>query len=262
MTQLNPMEDFQRDISYRLLKKDDATALLTATLKDRFHDIVAEVVVEVASLKIISARAEFRKSPTPDCGNVSARMRGLAGFVIGRGLQRKLSDLFGGGEGCGNMRNLLMGLLPLAMNLKAAVGINSEQEMMDAIHEKLAGTCAGYETPPGHGKDTLVQGEHPKEAAMSWFYLGLDSGQVAAGELAAITERFTAAFGAAGGPRAMALFRKEGEAGGVDLFFTPDCGIHAAAVLKEAGAAPCEGPSLAGLQLLVGHNEITYYLAT
>ena len=146
--QLNPMEDFQRDISYRLLKLDNGTARLTATLKDRFHDIVAEVVVEVASLKVLSATADFRKSPTPDCGNVSPRMQGLVGFTIGRGLQRKLSEVLGGGEGCGNMRNLLLGLLPLAMNLGAAAGITGEEEMMDAIHEKLAGTCAGYLRPP------------------------------------------------------------------------------------------------------------------
>jgi len=148
MTQLNPMEEFQRDISYRLLKQDDGTARLTATLKDRFHDIVAEVVVEVASLRILSATADFHRSPTPDCGNVSARMQGLVGFTIGRGLQRKLSDVLGGGEGCGNMRNLLLGLLPLAMNLGAAAGITGEEEMMDAIHEKLVGTCAGYVSPP------------------------------------------------------------------------------------------------------------------
>ena len=152
MTQLNPMEDFRRDISYRLLKKDDGTACLTATLKDRFHDIVAEVVVEVDTLKILAAKADFHRSPTPDCGNVSSRMQGLVGFTIGRGLQRKLSEVLGGEEGCGNMRNLLMGLLPLALNLVAAAGITDEAQMMDAIHEKLVGTCAGYLTPPGRDK--------------------------------------------------------------------------------------------------------------
>jgi hypothetical protein len=147
MAELNPMEDFQRDISYRLLKQDDGTAKLTALLKDRFHDVVAEVVVDVATLKILSAKADFHRSPTPDCGNVSARMQGLVGFVIGKGLQRKLAEVLGGGGGCGNMRNLLLGLLPLALNLNAAAGIATEQEMMDAIHEKLIGTCAGYRSP-------------------------------------------------------------------------------------------------------------------
>ncbi|WP_224961086.1 DUF2889 domain-containing protein [Geomonas subterranea] len=146
--QLNSMEDFQRDISYRLLKQPDDTALLTATMKDRFHDVLLEVRVEVATMKIVSARADFRRSPTPDCGNVSGRMSGLNGFVIGRGLQRKVTEVLGGGAGCGNLRNLLLGLLPLALNLGAAAGITDETEMLDAIHEKLVGTCAGYLAPP------------------------------------------------------------------------------------------------------------------
>lgn len=152
--QLNQMEAFQRDITYRLLKQDDGSALLTATMKDRFHDVLVEVRVEVATMKIISATADFRKSPTPDCRNVSAKVSGLNGFVIGRGLRRKIAEVLGGPEGCGNMRNLLSGLLPLALNLGAAAGISDEAEMLDAIHEKLVGTCAGYVAPPikGSGK--------------------------------------------------------------------------------------------------------------
>lgn len=146
--QLNPMENFQRDVSYRLCKQGDGTATLTATMKDRFHDVVAEVVVDVATLRILSAKADFHRSPTPDCANVSQRMQALEGFTIGRGLQRKLLDVLGGEHGCGNMRTLMMGLLPLALNLHAAAGITDECEMMEAIHEKLVGTCAGYVSPP------------------------------------------------------------------------------------------------------------------
>lgn len=149
--QLNTMEDFQRDISYRLLKQDDGTALLTATMKDRFHDVLVQVRVEVATMKILSAEADFRKSPTPDCRRVSAKMSGLHGFVVGRGLQRRVAEVLGGAEGCGNMRNLLLGLLPLALNLGAAAGITDEAEMLDAIHDKLVGTCAGYLAPPVKG---------------------------------------------------------------------------------------------------------------
>jgi hypothetical protein len=38
-------------------------------------------------------------------------------------------------------------LLPLALNLQAGAGIENEQEVVDAIHEKLLGTCAGYVRP-------------------------------------------------------------------------------------------------------------------
>ncbi|GFO55857.1 hypothetical protein GMSM_28640 [Geomonas sp. Red276] len=145
--QLNTMEDFQRDITYRLLKQEDGTARLTALMKDRFHDVEVTVVVNAESLEIVSTAAEFRRSPTTDCCNVSRRLEGLIGFVIGKGLNKKVVEVLGGGEGCGNVRNLLLGLLPLALNLKASAGIYDEREMLDMIHEKLMGSCAGYQNP-------------------------------------------------------------------------------------------------------------------
>ena len=144
---LNTMEDFQRDISYRVLKREDGTIALTATMRDRFHDVLAEVVVDGETLAIISARADFRKSPTRDCQNVSAGLIRLVGFPIGKGLSRKLTEVLGGGTGCGNLRNLFLGLLPLALNVRASAGFTDEGEMLDAIHEQLRGTCAGYAAP-------------------------------------------------------------------------------------------------------------------
>jgi hypothetical protein len=71
-------------------------------------------------------------------------MERLVGFIIGRGLNRKLQEVFGGGEGCGNLRTMLLGLLPLALNVKAAAGFADEEEMLDSIRERLTGSCAGY----------------------------------------------------------------------------------------------------------------------
>jgi hypothetical protein len=148
MPQLNSMEDFQRDITYRVFKREDGAIALTATLKDRFHDILVEIVVDGATLTIGSALADFRKSPTSDCRNVSARLELLNGFSIGKGLSRNLTEVLGGSEGCGNLRTLLIGLLPLALNVRASAGYGDEREMLDAIHEKLVGSCAGYAQPP------------------------------------------------------------------------------------------------------------------
>jgi hypothetical protein len=147
MPQLNPMENFHRDVSYHVLRRNDGTILLTATLKDCYHDILMEVVVDTETLVVKAADVDFRKQPTPDCHNVSGRLEKLAGLVIGKGLNRKLMELLGGGEGCGNLRTLLLGLLPLALNVKAAAGITDEQEMLDKIHNQLVGTCVGYVTP-------------------------------------------------------------------------------------------------------------------
>jgi len=154
MPMLNAMEDFRRDISYHVLRRTDGDILLTATLKDRFHDIIMEVVVDTETLAVKSAGVDFRMAPSHDCSNVSLRLEKLAGLVIGKGLNRKLMELLGGGEGCGNLRSLLLGLLPLALNVKAAAGITDEQEMLDKIHDQLVGTCAGYTLPvQSHGRN-------------------------------------------------------------------------------------------------------------
>lgn len=144
MAALNAMEDFKRDINYHVRRGDEGQIVLTATLKDRFHDIRMEVLADFESLAIDAARVNFVRHPSEDCPNVAWRMERLVGFVIGKGLNRKLQETFGGGEGCGNLRVMLLGLLPLAMNVKAAAGFTDEQAMLDSIKERLTGSCAGY----------------------------------------------------------------------------------------------------------------------
>jgi hypothetical protein len=147
MVALNAMEDFRRDISYHV-RRDEANIVLTAQLKDRFHDIRMEVLADFETLAISAARVNFVRHPSEDCPNVAWRMERLVGFVIGKGLNRKLQETFGGGEGCGNLRVMLLGLLPLAMNVKAAAGFTDEKEMLDSIRERLTGSCAGYVKHP------------------------------------------------------------------------------------------------------------------
>jgi hypothetical protein len=148
MAQINAMENFKRDISFQVLKCDDEQIVLASLLKDRFHDIRMEVRIDFESLRISAARAEFIRHPTVCCPNVAGRMELLVGFVIGNGLNRRLMVAFGGREGCGNLRLMLQGLLPLAMNVKAAAGFSDEREMLDSISEKLTGSCAGYVKSP------------------------------------------------------------------------------------------------------------------
>lgn len=94
----------------------------------------------------------------------------------------------------------------------------------------------------------------------SWYRLTLTGAQLAAGETQQRKEAFSEAFAAARGPRTMALFQQEREDGGLDLFLTPDCCEYASGLVEEWRCIPCDRPSMIGLYLLVGHNEITYYL--
>ncbi len=144
MRKLNTMEDFRRDIRYGVLVREDESIELTAWMRDRFHDVELRVVADGATLAIREAGVEFRKAPSPHCGGVARRLESLHGAVIGRGLGRLLTEALGGPEGCGNLRTMLMGLLPLALNVQASAGIVDEEEMLDTIHRHLQGTCGGY----------------------------------------------------------------------------------------------------------------------
>lgn len=95
---------------------------------------------------------------------------------------------------------------------------------------------------------------------MTWYRFTLTAGHLDKGELDRYKEGFAAVFKAAGAPRTMALFQKEGPDSGLDLFLTPDCAEYAATLLEEWGCTPCDRPGMAGMQLLFGFNEITYYI--
>jgi hypothetical protein len=95
---------------------------------------------------------------------------------------------------------------------------------------------------------------------MDWSRLILTAEEVAAGAVQPYREAFSDAFTAARGPRTMALFARELDDGGIELLFSPESAEHAAPLLEEWGALPCERPVLLGLELLVGHTEMTYYM--
>lgn len=144
MRKLNSMENFTRDIQYRVLLQEDGSILLIGTMRDCFHDIEMEIIVDAESLMIADSRVIFRKAPSQYCDQVENRLDLLKGVVIGKGLSRNINAALGGKEGCGNLRTMLIGLLPLAINVKASAGISDEKEMLDMIHHHLQGTCVGY----------------------------------------------------------------------------------------------------------------------
>lgn len=140
----NLMNEFQRDISYRIRNSNDGRIRLSATMRDCYHDIVLEVVVNEESLAIEGVVADFRQCPTTECPNAAEQLSRLTGITIGKGLNKQIVEALGGEEGCGNLRNLLLGLLPLAINVKAATGFTDEETMLDKMSEQMRGTCAGY----------------------------------------------------------------------------------------------------------------------
>lgn len=145
---MNTLEDFERQVNYHVRLAGEGGMVLTAILRDRYHDIELEIEVETESLLIKDARVAFRQAPTRHCVMASERLPELIDVPVARGLSRRLTGILGGSDGCGNLRTMLLGLLPLAVNIRAAAGFEDEEQMLEAVHEKLKGTCAGY---PGGG---------------------------------------------------------------------------------------------------------------
>ena len=143
MKPANVFEDFQRDISYRIFRVEEGIAL-TATMKDVFHDIFIDIRVNPETMMITSAQIDFLKCPTDFCPQIESSVSALVGTVIGKGMSKRLAEIFGGSEGCGNIRTMLMGLLPLALNAKAATGMTRQDEMLEKMRKVLKGTCIGY----------------------------------------------------------------------------------------------------------------------
>lgn len=141
---MNSMDNFSRDINYTVAIGAGGVFVLIGTMKDRFHDIEIEIHVDNDSLEIIDSRVQFRKSPSPYCERAEKQLQVLNGTVVGRGLSRRIMLATGGSEGCSNLRTLLTGLLPLALNVKAAEGFEEDDAMLEAIRRKLQGTCVGY----------------------------------------------------------------------------------------------------------------------
>jgi hypothetical protein len=148
MQSSNVFDDFQRDFTYRIFR-DETGLVLTATMKDIFHDVFLDIRVNPETLTIMGARVDFLKSPSEFCPRIDLAMSELIGMTIGRGMSKRLVEIFGGKDGCGNIRTILMGLLPLALNAQAAEGIEDQDEMLAKIRKALTGTCVGY--PSNYG---------------------------------------------------------------------------------------------------------------
>jgi hypothetical protein len=126
--------------------------------------------------------------------------------------------------------------------------------------EAIAILIFTFFTDKGNIPGYLEQFDNQRGKFVNWHRLTLNPTQVATGEAERFRDAFYDAFRAAQAPRTMALFQQKRDDDGLDLFFTPECDEHAAALLSEWGCVACDRPSLLGLQLLVGHNEITYYM--
>ena len=137
----------QRDIRHTVGTDSNGTIHLSATMRDPYHDMALHITVS-RDLIIDSIELIWHKSPSPHCRDIIRQLKTLEGVLIGHGIVRRVCDTLGGSAGCGNLRSILLGLLPLAINAHAAYGYSDEAEMRAAMDARMRGVCAGFPQEP------------------------------------------------------------------------------------------------------------------
>src|SRR6185369_5962983 len=105
MQSSNAFDDFQRDFVYRVFRVEEGLAL-TATMKDVFHDIFIDIRVNPETMMIVAAKVDFLKCPSEFFPLIDKAMVELVGATIGKGMNKRLVEIFGGKDGCGNIRTI------------------------------------------------------------------------------------------------------------------------------------------------------------
>lgn len=142
------MADFSRTLQadFNLISPDLIQADLS--IRDPYHDIKLRLELRLPAYEITRVEADFQRTPSPYCPLIAGKLQQLVGVRVARGLNRTLNQLFSGGEGCINMRNLLAAFLPLVINTHLVSSASSEAEALETVARELAGTCVGYPSRP------------------------------------------------------------------------------------------------------------------
>ena len=145
---MNLMNNFRREIAMGYELNDRGQIVVRTTMQDPFHDIRLTAVVNYATMAVEDINVEFVRAPVCNCPYAGRALTPLVGLVIGPGLTKRLFSALGGSTGCPNLRNMLLCALPLAINVKAAEGYATLEEMHEGIHRQLRNSCAGYSDAP------------------------------------------------------------------------------------------------------------------
>jgi len=79
------------------------------------HDMVVDVIASYPFLEITSIDVVLDTHPHEACPSIEAAYQQLVGTSIARGFSRKLTELFGGPQGCTHIGALLKAMAPVAV---------------------------------------------------------------------------------------------------------------------------------------------------
>jgi hypothetical protein len=128
-------ELYQRNINVTVEKADAEHILVQSSLLDLDHSIRFLMKVHSSTKVIVEASAQMIRVPFQMCRETLALTGSIAGFVIGRGINKKLADALGHNIGCMHLVELAM----TAARMAAAVLAEAERGLADREHfERLS----------------------------------------------------------------------------------------------------------------------------
>ena len=141
----------ERNYNFKVTADDGQNMTLRGRLEDYYHDILVDVVLDKARLRIISASGEMNKDriPYPDgCGASLPKLDGLAGLEIRQGFTRELRSRLGGEMGCPHLVQLADQLCRFGLGLvksdEARLMIAAgERERFPSIRKQM-GECSAH----------------------------------------------------------------------------------------------------------------------
>lgn len=87
---------------------EDGSLLVRATLEDSFFAGMVEMEVKVPDLEIASIRGEIKRAFNEGCQEAISLLQEAVGLRIGSGINKTISDLVGGPEGCPRLADLVL----------------------------------------------------------------------------------------------------------------------------------------------------------
>lgn len=129
------------------VEQEDINFKITVHFKDYFHEMESTVTINTDTLEILAAEAQIINVPWDICHEVGAKMNGLVGLKIEKGIKEKVRRLLGGSKGCVHMVDLAMDTITAVVRLRDYHVLPKEmpyEERMERIREINIGICHTY----------------------------------------------------------------------------------------------------------------------
>ena len=126
---------------------EDGSLLVRATLEDSFFAGTVEMEVNVPDLEIASIKGEIKRAFNEECQEAIPLLQEAAGLRIGSGINKTISDLVGGSEGCPKLADLILECIDEVI-LRFTLPTIKETQSIDE-QERIKGTREMLRQNPG-----------------------------------------------------------------------------------------------------------------